>query len=186
MRFSVDDRGPRYVDTLQLVRLSQEVQGRVPLAEFGRLLEGLPAQKAEGLPAQPDAFVSWQLAGSTDSLGQAFLRLRVQATVWLECQRCLAPFAWPVDADTRLQVVRSEAELDAEDNASDEADIIERIVASPRLDVHELVEDELILALPYVPKHDVCPAQDPHLASDGAAAQGRPSPFSVLGKLKKD
>ncbi|OWT53575.1 YceD family protein [Candidimonas nitroreducens] len=171
-----------YIDTYELTRLGQRLEGRVPLRRFARLLEGLPAQG--------DAQADWSLRGEQDALGRRFLHLHVAAGIVLECQRCLSPFVWPLDASSTLEVVASAAQLD--DGGGDEgAEPVERIVASRRLDVLALVEDELILAVPYVPKHEQCP-DAPKPSGDGAASAapdsslGRPSPFAALGRLKKN
>ena len=172
----------KYVDTFELVRSGLEINGETSLVHCERL--------AGDLPEQDDSAVSWSLRGEKDSFGRSYLHLRVKACPMLECQRCLVPFAWPIDTENRLQMVNTEAAL--EDDAvlvqGQPEDFIERIVGSSRLDVLALVEDEIILGLPYVPKHDVCPSVSPliiqHDESD--ADTGRPSPFAVLGKLKKN
>jgi uncharacterized protein len=172
----------QYVDTFELTRSGLEVTGQTPLARFDRLLEDLPEQA--------DTMVVWSVLGERDSLGQFFLRVRVKAAPLVECQRCLTPFEWPVDTYNRLQVVNTEAALEGDDvrDPDQSDDVIERIVGSRRLDVLALIEDEIILSLPYVPKHDVCPSVSGHLAHQGEpeADEGHPSPFAVLGRLKKD
>ena len=78
-------------------------------------------------------------------------------------------------------------------DAGDEEDVL----ALPRsLKVSELMEDELILALPLVPLHSVCPVPLPYLESSEtqasthiiadslAAAADKPNPFAVLAQLK--
>jgi len=168
-----------YIDTLEFARLGRKLEGRAPLQQFSRLVGDLPAQAG-------DAVVSWSLSGESTLAGLSFLDVRVQACVTLLCQRCLSPFEYPVDSRNRLQLVKFEADL--EDESDLDEDEIERIVGSKRFDVLELVEDELILGLPYVPRHEVCPS-DPTLPYAGAKEverNVRPSPFAVLGKLKKD
>lgn len=175
----------QYLDTFELTRSGLEVHGRTPLIHFQRLMSDLPEQ--------PDTTAEWWVKGEKNALGQYYLDVRVNAAPVLECQRCLAPMTWPVDLHSRLQVVNSEADLDAGltdgDSVGDDdtEDSVERIVGSRRLDASALIEDEIILSLPYVPKHDVCPA-----AAQGAAAQepdadeDHASPFAVLGQLKKN
>ena len=174
--------GSRYVDTFELTRLGLATGSQTPLNRFKRLVADLPEQ------GQRTA--EWTIQGETDSLGQRFLRLRVKAEPLLVCQRCLSEFGWKVDADTRLRVVNSEADLE-EDGVLDEDepdDFIERIVGSNRLDVEALIEDEIILALPYVAKHDACPDVPKALdkGEEPRSEDKRPSPFAVLGQLKKD
>lgn len=169
----------QYVDTYELTRLGQEVHGQAPIARFERLIGDLPEQL--------DTMVSWSVQGIQDARGRHFLRVKVKAEPTLECQRCLKPFQWPVDSTNRLEVVKSQAALEAEDVLDAESDdIIERIVGSQRLDVLELVEDEIILGLPYVPKHDVCPSLPEPLSQEPDVDPARPSPFAALGQLKKN
>lgn len=171
----------QYVDTFELTRLGLSIHGRTPIAQFERL--------GWDLPEQDDSLVEWSVQGEKDIFGQFFVRVDVKAAPTLECQRCLLPFKQPVDTSNRLQVVNSEASLEndvAQDDDSDDA--IERIVGSRRFDVLALIEDEIILNLPYVPKHDVCPSVSEHLVrqDEPEADEVRPSPFAALGQLKKD
>ncbi len=167
----------RFVDTWELARLQRELRGEAALAGFDRLLEGLPEQ--------PERKVSWSLAGETDKLGRRFMSLRADAVVTLECQRCLQPFDLQLTAESRLELLESESEIEDEDTEED-PDAPDRVAGSSHFDVLELVEDELILALPYVPKHEVCPSLPDALKSAEGGDTDRPSPFSVLAKLKKD
>ena len=79
--------------------------------------------------------------------------------------------------------MRGEAAAEALD-----AEIEDDVLAlSKSLDLRELVEDELLLALPIVPRHDVCPQPLP-LPVDSAPAPEdpteRPHPFAALQRLK--
>lgn len=168
-----------YADTFELTRSGRAITGQTPIAHFERL--------TEDLPEQADTTVSWSVKGELDARGQHFLRVSVKAEPTLECQRCLKPFQWPVEAENRLQVVKSEAALEDEGVVdADSDDLVERIVGSQRLDVLALVEDEIILSLPYVPKHDVCPSLPEPLDPEPGTEDTKPSPFAVLSKLKKD
>ncbi|RTZ42489.1 DUF177 domain-containing protein [Candidimonas sp. SYP-B2681] len=169
----------QYVDTYELTRAGQEVHGQAPIDLFERLVEDLPDQESTS--------VSWTIRGEMDSYGQRFLHVHVKAGPMLECQRCLKPFEWLVDSHNRLQVVNSEADLEVDDAlVADPDEAIERILGSQRLDVLALVEDEIILNLPYVPKHDVCVSLSEPLEEESGSDSVRPSPFAVLGQLKKD
>ncbi|TEA78525.1 hypothetical protein ERE07_08930 [Allopusillimonas ginsengisoli] len=171
--------GTQYIDSFGLVRSGSDVQGETPIVRFERLVGDLPAQ-------QDNAMVSWSLKGETDTVGRHWLHVGIRACPVLVCQRCMQPFVYQVQAENTLQVMKSEAELDAlEAREEDEDEVTERIVGTQRMDVLALVEDELILALPYVPKHEVCPSL-PEALADSGSDDARPSPFAVLGKLKKD
>jgi uncharacterized protein len=69
------------------------------------------------------------------------------------------------------------AELDAES----EDDVL---VSSAHFDLLALVEDELLLALPIVPRHDACPAPLP-APSDDLSEEPRANPFAALAALKR-
>jgi len=163
------------VDTYEFTRAGLQLQGRAKLAQFTRFAAGLPPQDAEA---------QWELAGSCDTVGQQFLDLQVMAVPLVQCQRCMATMPYPLQLRSRLLVVQTEAELDVEDDPDASPDEwIEPVLASKHLDVLALVEDELILGLPYVPMHQQCAVQAPSHEDDKAV---EPSPFAVLRQLKKD
>ena len=98
--------------------------------------------------------------------GEAQVRLHLQAHTVLQmcCQRCLQPVAVPLDVDTQLRFVRDEALAEKLDEDSEED-----VLALPAtLDLQALVEDELILALPLVPRHESCPQPLPMSAGEDA------------------
>jgi uncharacterized protein len=99
----------------------------------------------------------------------------------LLCQRCLQPFAAIVDQCTELLLARSDAEL-----ARWDVEEIEVVLATERLDPLTLVEDELLLSLPFSPRHadGQCEPSGP-LAAGPEGRQRRASPFDQLGELKK-
>jgi uncharacterized protein len=70
------------------------------------------------------------------------------------------------------------AELDADH----EDDVL---ALNRSLDLRSLVEDELLLALPLVPRHDVCPEPLPLVDDDENAEPERANPFAVLAALKR-
>lgn len=172
----------QYIDSFGLIRTQGMVQGEAPIASLERLVSDLPDQPEDGK-------VAWSVRGSTDLAGRNWLHVGIEASPVLLCQRCMQPFVYPVKVENALQVVKSDAELDAlEAREEDQEDVTERIVGSQRLVVLELVEDELILALPYVPKHEVCPSLPDALADTGDDEDDDAprSPFAMLGELKKD
>jgi uncharacterized protein len=117
---------------------------------------------------------------------EVWLHLEGEATLNLVCQRCLAPVAEHLVAGRSFLFVESEAraeELDAEM----EDDVL---ALTRRLDVHELLEDELLLAIPLVPRHADC-AMPAVPAVRGAAAEASPDdgaapehPFAALRALR--
>jgi uncharacterized protein len=100
----------------------------------------------------------------------------------LQCQRCLRLFWWPVHQRTAVLLAHDERELAYLDD-NDEREVV--LAAGP-LATLAIVEDELVLSLPYVPRCD----RPDCLAADAAARAGddavpAPSAFEALARLKR-
>lgn len=166
-----------FIDALDFARAFRKIEGQTAVQDFSRLCQDFPQSQ--------DGDVLWQVAGRYDaSGGRMWLDIQAHGPVRLTCQRCLGPMQVDLQVDNTVGLVRDQAQmdaLDALDSSNGDADI-EYLLAERQLDVLALIEDELILALPYVPRHDVCPVpagrQDP-------VAQDKPSPFAVLERLRK-
>ena len=127
-------------DAFRLAREHESVHGKFDAAASERLYDWL---------APGEAPIDWNIAGTTDALGRPAIAIELDGSVPLECQRCLAPMSWPVRQRTVALLAKSEAEGDALDAGSEE----EVLVAAEPLDALKLVEDELLLSLPYAPAH---------------------------------
>ena len=82
----------------------------------------------------------------------------------LACQRCLDAVEFPVALSVALELAVSEREIVEAD------DDVDRVLATNAMDVAALVEDEVLLAVPYAPRHEQCNAR----AADASAAPQRP------------
>lgn len=176
---------PQRLDMERFARDAGELQGRWLLTALPRLAE---SQVDGTAPAGWE--VLWEAQGQrferVGAPAEVWLHLGARATVRLECQRCLRPVDVMLEVDRSFRFVRDEREA-AELDAQVEEDIL---VLGRSLDLQELVEDELILALPLVPRHADCrhPGQagaEP-LRSAQEPAPGRPHPFAALAALKRD
>lgn len=157
------------------------MHGQLPLARFVRLLEGMPAQH-DGEAGQ----VQWAAHGSASSDGRLYLELQVKAQLVLVCQRCMGLFTYPVDSDVTFELVHDPVSQDVVDEGEDLLEGNDEIDGD-RVDLMMQIEDELILSVPYVPKHEQCPG-DVSTASDSEEAEivsERVSPFAVLSALKQ-
>ena len=129
------------------------------------------------LLAEVSGEVSYQLSGYLAERGQMRLRLIVTGRLSLICQRCLKAVAYDLDVDSVLEVVPESAELSDDELEDDSRDFLPLPKAGD-LDVAALVEDEIILNLPPVPRHENC-------AFPGDAESGdRLNPFAAMGGLK--
>ena len=174
---------------LQTTRLNMQA-----FAEAGvPLMETTPLQNLERLAQevtrlQADSIVNWQAApelraGSTDQL-DIWLHLTADTSLPLTCQRCMAAVQTPLRVDQWYRFVASEEVAMAEDDASDE----DLLVLSPQFDLAEVLEDELLMALPLVPMHDICPELPGFSAGVPDAPENvadKPNPFAALAQLKK-
>lgn len=133
---------PQKFDAFRLAREGGVLEGTLDVS----VLERLADRVAEGAVA-----VDWRIEGATDRAGRPALEVSLRGTVPLTCQRCLFVFGWPVEQQTTTVLARSEADADALDADSDD----EVLVADHLIDPVGLIEDELLLTLPYAPMHEV-------------------------------
>ena len=191
---------PRAVDVAAFARSGARLEGQWPLAALGRL-RTLVLDDADGdadADADGDAArVTWSASGSTRAVRggepELWLELEAAVPVRLQCQRCLQPMGQVLAVDRRLRFVRGEDEAARLDEELED-DVLALL---PRHDLRDLVEDELILALPLVPLHASCPEPLPGVGSEAAAADGQPAdadreaeaaaehPFATLAALRR-
>jgi uncharacterized protein len=171
---------PARLDVAQFSRQAGELRGEWRLTRLKRLAEA--AVDPESAPP-----VRWFARGESlrrpGHFDEVWLALRAEAEVGLACQRCLQTMAQRLMLDTRIRFVYGEdaaARLDEEI----ESDVL---ALTRSLDLGELIEDELLLALPIVPRHEACP--DGRQA--GTRSAGHPAvpqdaevnPFAMLRQL---
>ena len=171
---------PQHLDLQSFARDGLALRGEGALADWPRLAV---EQHDQELAAGP---VLWQVQGrlleQAGGADQIWLDLQASVQLPMQCQRCLTPVLQEVSAERSFRFVADEATATALDDESEE-DIL---VISRDFDALALVEDELIMALPLVPLHEVCPEVLPMSVADPEfeAASERPNPFGVLAGLK--
>lgn len=164
-------------DSLKLVRERAQLQGSLPVAGLARLAESV---------CDSGGTLTYQVQGTQDQRRRPLLKLQVQGEVALQCQRCLDGFRYAVDIDTPLRLVApDELEREYEEHGSD-PDEPECIAHSAALDLAQLIEDEVLLALPPYPRHapGLCAARTAGVV-DGASAGAKITAFSALQALKQ-
>lgn len=159
------------IDGLEFARSGKHLSGHFEIGSLERLGDSL--YSAEGA-------VDYSIQGRQNPKGRPMLHLTVKGTLSLACQRCLGALEFPVDIRSDLLLLRDESEY--ADIVDDEDDSVDAIVATVGMNVAALVEDEIILALPYAPRH--AEGQCRTSGAAGAAA-AKESPFAALAKLKK-
>lgn len=167
---------PESVDAWRMVSARRSFEGTLPIATLSRLCEVL---------ASADGEVRFELDFGRDNLGISYVDVRAQASLTLVCQRTLEPFVLPVTLDTRLGLIAQER-----DEAGLPPDCEPLLVAEDgRLKPADVIEDELLLALPLVPVNPDSSLPDEvtgHDPDEDLAGEGRSeNPFAVLRELKK-
>jgi uncharacterized protein len=159
-----------------MVSARRSFQGVLPVVAMKRLGEAL---------ASTEGTAQYELDFGRDEFGTSYLDVRVQAPLTLTCQRTLEPFVLPVTVDSRLGLIRFERE-----EAALPPNVEPLLVADDgKLSLLDVIEDELLLALPLVPVNpdSTLPEEvvgpGPEEVSSG---EGRSdNPFAVLRELKK-
>lgn len=168
---------PLRLDVAPFAEQGARLEGRWPLHELERLAASAHPEAPTG-----DAPVAWQAQGEQRAVRggapQAWLHLQAQASLQLVCQRCLGPVAAEVQAQRSFLFVAGEDQA-AELDADSEDDVL---ALTRSLDLKELVEDELLLSLPLVPRHAACPL--PAVVDDPLVDEEKPHPFAALAALK--
>jgi uncharacterized protein len=165
------------VSVQSLCRDGATLAGRWQLGDLPRL--------AEGLFDAPTGEVTWSASGrelpAPGGEPELWLQLLAGATVTLQCQRCLKSVQHELAVDRQFRFARSEEEAEKLDEELDD----DVLALQPRLNLQDLAEDELILALPLVARHEgVCPDPLPLPADDGGFEEAAPNPFAALAALK--
>jgi len=132
------------IDGFDFVASGATRSGRWPLRDLPRLLPSL---------AHADGTLDYELQGTRDALGRNALRLRVRGVIRLGCQRCLETMDYPLDIDAMLVLAASEAEIDSD---ADDPAAPDRILAGREMPVRELIEEEVLLTIPFAPRHEHC------------------------------
>ncbi len=156
-----------------MVAARRHFEGRLPLSALTRLRGLLVDAKGDE--------VRYSMQFDRDALQVPYVELRIEAGLPLVCQRSLERFVLPVVIGQRLGLVRDEAEESALPPGYEALLVPEDGLLRPA----EMVEDELVLAVPVVPmspESDAVerdwPAQEEEVA--------KASPFAALASLKKN
>ena len=154
-----------------MVAARRQFEGRVPLSALSRL---------EGSLADAEGECGFTLEFGQDALQVPFIELTLDAGLPLVCQRSLERFVFPVQTVQRLGLTRDEADEAALPPGYEALLVPEDGMLRPL----DLVEDELVMALPVVP---VAPDSEPvdRTWSASEEEQQAASPFAALAALKK-
>lgn len=168
------------MDVKAFAQSASEIAGHDLLSKYERLM-----QETKGLGA--DRMLNWSARGElrTDEAGaeQVWLHLTVDTSLPLTCQRCLGPVNIAVAVNQSFRFVGSEEAAEAQDEEAEE----DVLALSRDFNLAELIEDEVLMALPLIPRHEECPVEVKLAVVDPgfeAASTEKRNPFAVLAKLQ--
>ncbi len=130
---------PAHVSATRALNREESYAGGIDPAQLARL--------AEFSPEAIEAEVNFRIDPARFKRVEGRVRGRLQ----LECQVCLESYSWNLDAPISLAIVSGEAE-----EAALPADCEPVMVEEDRLMMHQMVEDEVILALPLLRRCRSC------------------------------
>lgn len=159
---------PAVLDVWRMVSARRFFEGTLPLSAFKRLRDSL--EDAEGE-------CRFTLEFGRNAMNQAFVEVRAEAELPLQCQRTLERYLQPVRVMQQLGLITSEAQESALPEGMEPLLVPE----SGELHAIDLVEDELILALPVVPINPESSLPDSVWQVE---AEEKQNPFDVLSALK--
>jgi len=154
-----------YIDGFEFAAAGGTRAGRWPLRDLPRLQSSL---------TQVDGALDYELHGTHDAMGRRAIQLKLHGVLRLSCQRCLEAMDFPLDVDAMLVLASSEAEIDAD---ADDPTAPDRVLASREMPVRELIEEEVLLSIPFAPRHEHCGTRH------DAHGEQRQSPFAGLSAM---
>lgn len=160
------------IDSFELARSGQRIEGEVAIARLPRLADFVTT---------PQDDLRYEIQGLIDADGHPVADLHLDGRLKLICQRCNAALDFELNRTTRFRFVATDEELNSLPIEDDE---IDAVVGSRTMSIHEWVEDEAILSLPLVPRHDECSV--PLKSEDDPSPVAIPNPFAVLLALRND
>ncbi len=154
-------------DVFALANAGGRVTGRIANANFRRLAP---------LLALPDGEVAWEMRGEIDHRGRPAATLTLHGVVVVRCDRCGLDLDLPIHVESHYWFVETEEALNSLPIDVGET---EPLLGSRQFSVEQLVEDELILAIPISPRHEHC-----RFAEESPPDDDRHRPLAALAALR--
>lgn len=171
---------PTHLDLKAFAHAGSVLAGHHLLLKYERL-------KQEARALDSERVINWSAKGEVrvDEAGaeQIWLHLQADLCMPMVCQRCMGAVEVDLVVDQSFRFVASEEVAEAEDEDS-EVDIL---VLSQEFNLADLIEDEMLMALPVVPRHETCPVAVTLEVVDAgfeAALAEKLNPFAALASLK--
>jgi uncharacterized protein len=164
---------PQWLDVDRLPPEGLALEGALPLTHCERLAALLAAGGGTGSgTSETVSGAHARVQCRADAAGRVLLQGELNATLHLQCQRCLEPMPWTLHAPFEVLLL-------AEDPQS-QGGLEYALLEQGRLNLWQTLEDEVMLALPFAPRHDpACPPMEGEMPAPATA-----SPFAVLAQWR--
>ncbi len=147
------------IDGFEFARMGRSLSGKMDVSRMDRLTDLLYSKSGQ---------VDYALIGEVDVEGAYLLHLAIDGVLHLRCQRCLEDIEYPLELKAGLKLVKEESDLP---DIEEEDPEVDSIVVKDKMEVLPLIEDEILLDLPFSPRHATCESGNESV---------RESPFSIL------
>ena len=158
------------IDAHDFVSFTRSLHGKITLDECARLKDYL---------ADSQGNLEYIINGILGKNDKSMLQVIIKGEINLSCQRCLGKLSHSLNLKSTLFLVENEKEL----SYLDEDESVEGILAASDIDIIELIEDEIILNLPFSPRHRENDCSAKELIDSYAVEKKRP--FAALLELRK-
>lgn len=156
------------INSAEFAKKALELHDIIAVSQFSRLSD---------VVASSAGTLNYRIVGSVDGGGKSGLDLYVQGDLQLICQRCLEPFKFGLDIASKFFIVADEDAIPAiEQNGSEAGSDEDYLVAEAQMRVFDLIEDEILLALPLAPRHEAASCSGGNKLSE----LKKPNPFAAL------
>lgn len=175
----MSNRLPVEINPFRLVDQRRQLSGYLPLQEMSRL---------SALTTDTEGDFRIVLDFERSATGLPMITGSIKGVVKLECQRCLAPTDIHLDESVEVVLIGSNRDPNPEEDGYDIWH-----VEDERLFMRDFVEDEILLSLPVIARHESCqPARplveatvDDELSESQPMDEEKENPFAVLKNWKK-
>lgn len=169
---------PKQLDLRSLAARGVEITGTLTSDDLPRLIEA-------GIQVVEPGSATFRFR--RDEAGRYVVEVQLQAEVAMQCQRCLGAMTLSLRPSALMACIWKD------EDALDLPDPYEPLLVGETADLSDIVEEEILLALPVSPLHEtecksaeqtaaLCEVEDVAMSSEADA--GRENPFAVLGQLK--
>lgn len=162
---------PEHIDPFRYAEQSLGLDGTLKIADMPRL--------SSNVIASGDS-VAAHLQFGVDEQKITYLKGHLETKLTLQCQRCMEPFIYGIMSDFALGIVSTLDEANALPEQYEPA-----LATEGNLALRDLIEDEIILNLPIIPRHEPeeCKVKLPLVNAEWEQSKGE-NPFQVLQSLK--